>query len=178
MKPYSWEQVNLLGSCVPVKGLDERTLYILKCGLKTKWTSDHFSISSMNLHFKYTLHFSILFPTYSILFCSILFYSSERISRKIAISQEFSHLRDHTISSIKLFQFLDNLSHVWSHCRISLKALPHQIPEESVSYKKNLFFTSLGIWHFPNAHFTQKNTKAIHINLKKAAGISLTISAV
>ena len=40
MKPLSWEQVNLFGSCVvPVKAsMNEINVY-LKCGLLTKWES-------------------------------------------------------------------------------------------------------------------------------------------
>ena len=37
MKPHSWDQVSLLDSCVPVKGLDERNVYkIIARAAKTR----------------------------------------------------------------------------------------------------------------------------------------------
>ena len=40
MKPHSWEPVNLVGSCVPMKGVDKEMSMFFKCGLKMKERHD------------------------------------------------------------------------------------------------------------------------------------------
>ena len=67
---------------------------------------------------------------------------------------------------IGIFQFIDYLLHGWSRPRISMQASPYQAAKHTVRYNHDLFFTLTRIWKFPDAHFTKKNTKAVHINLK------------
>ena len=55
--------------------------------------------------------------------------------------------------------------HGWSQTRRLLKASPYQAPKLSFLHKQGLYFTPIRIWKFPDAHFTQKNTKAVNINL-------------
>ena len=47
-----------------------------------------------------------------------------------------------------------------------MQASPYQAAKHTVRYKHDLFFTLTRIWKFLDAHFTKKNTKAVHINLK------------
>ena len=67
---------------------------------------------------------------------------------------------------IDIFQFIDYSLHCWSRPRLSLKASPYQAAKHSVRYKHDLFFSPCRIWQFPDAHFTEKSTKAVDINLK------------
>ena len=67
---------------------------------------------------------------------------------------------------IGIFQSIDYLLHGSSRPRLSLQASPYQAAKHTVRYKHDLFFTLTRIWKFPDAHFTKKNTKAVHINLK------------
>ena len=66
---------------------------------------------------------------------------------------------------IEFFQLIDYLLHGWSRPRLSPQASPYQATKRAICYKHHLFFTPSGIWKLPDAHFTQKNTKAVNINL-------------
>ena len=67
---------------------------------------------------------------------------------------------------IGIFQFIDYSLHGWSRPRLSLQASPYQATKHTVRYKHDLFFSPCRIWQFPDAHFTEKSTKAVDINLK------------
>ena len=67
---------------------------------------------------------------------------------------------------IGIFQFIDYSLHGWSRPRLSLQASPYQAAKHTVRYKHDLFFSPCRIWQFPDAHFTEKSTKAVDINLK------------
>ena len=67
---------------------------------------------------------------------------------------------------IGIFQFIDYSLHGWSRPRLSLQASPYQAAKHSVRYEHDLFFSPCRIWQFPDAHFTEKSTKAVDINLK------------
>ena len=67
---------------------------------------------------------------------------------------------------IGIFQFIDYSVHGWSRPRLSLQASPYQAAKHSVRYQHDLFFSPCRIWQFPDAHFTEKSTKAVDINLK------------
>ena len=67
---------------------------------------------------------------------------------------------------IGIFQFIDYSLHCWSRPRLSLQASPYQVAKHSVCYKHNLIFSPCRIWQFPDAHFKEKSTKAVDINLK------------
>ena len=68
---------------------------------------------------------------------------------------------------IGIFQFIDYSLHGWSRPRLSLQASPYQAAKHRVRYKHDLFFSPCRIWQFPDAHFTEKSTKAVDINLRK-----------
>ena len=68
---------------------------------------------------------------------------------------------------IGIFQFIDYSLHGWSRPRLSLQASPYQAAKYRVRYKHDLFFSPCRIWQFPDAHFTEKSTKAVDINLRK-----------
>ena len=68
---------------------------------------------------------------------------------------------------IGIFQFIDYTLHGWSRPTLSLQASPHQAAKHTVRYKHDLFFSPCRIWQFPDAHFTEKSTKAVDINLRK-----------
>ena len=68
---------------------------------------------------------------------------------------------------IGIFQFIDYSLHGWSRPRLSLQASPYQVAKHSVRYQHDLFFSPCRIWQFPDAHFTEKSTKAVDINLRK-----------
>ena len=67
---------------------------------------------------------------------------------------------------IGIFQFIDYSLHGWSRPRLSLQASPYQAAKHTVRYKHDLFFPPCRVWQFPDAHFTEKSTKAVDINLK------------
>ena len=68
---------------------------------------------------------------------------------------------------IGIFQFINYSLHGWSPPRLSLQASPYQAAKHGVRYQHDLFFSPCRIWQFPDAHFTEKSTKAVDINLRK-----------
>ena len=63
------------------------------------------------------------------------------------------------------FNFLDNLFHIWSRLGIWLQTSPYEGSKPAVYDHGDLLITPFRIWCFPDAHFTEKNTKTVHINL-------------
>ena len=47
-----------------------------------------------------------------------------------------------------------------------MQASPYQAAKHTVRYKHDLFLSPCRIWQFPDAHFAEKSTKAVDINLK------------
>ena len=62
-------------------------------------------------------------------------------------------------------QFLNNRVHIWPRPRLSLYALPHKTSMATVDNPLYLSLTILWVWLFSDAHFTEEDTKTVHVNL-------------
>ena len=62
-------------------------------------------------------------------------------------------------------QFLNNRVHIWPRPRLSLYTSPRKVFMVTVNNPLYLSLTNPRVWLFSDAHFTEEDTKTIHINL-------------
>ena len=68
-------------------------------------------------------------------------------------------------SFTRSLQFLNNRVHIWPRPRLSLYTSPRKVFIVTVNNPLYLSLTNPRVWLFSDAHFTEEDTKTIHINL-------------